>query len=87
MQLALMGHDVGHRLLAHSATGDGFIGVIITIFLGVGVGWWKSQHNVCHPTFQTLSHIGAGTSIDLASRNCSNRNKHGSKISNVSESL
>lgn len=65
MQLALVGHDVGHNQLFTTRSANSIMGIFVTLFLGAGVQWWKYNHNTHHvtpnssdhdPDIQVLSH-------------------------------
>lgn len=56
MQLALVGHDVGHNQILRTRSLDSMIGIGITLFLGASVQWWKYNHNTHHVTPNSSEH-------------------------------
>ena len=48
-QLALLGHDIGHRQVARSRTGQNLLGWSLgNLLLGFSSGWWVRHHNNHH---------------------------------------
>ena len=56
VQLALVGHDVGHNQLFSTRAANSIMGIIVTLFLGAGVQWWKYNHNTHHVTPNSSDH-------------------------------
>ncbi len=56
MQLALVGHDVGHNQLFNTRSANSIMGIFVTLFLGAGVQWWKYNHNTHHVTPNSSDH-------------------------------
>lgn len=56
LQLALVGHDVGHNQLFATRAGNSIMGIFVTLFLGAGVQWWKYNHNTHHVTPNSSDH-------------------------------
>ena len=56
LQLALVGHDVGHNQLFKTRSANSIIGIFVTLFLGAGVQWWKYNHNTHHVTPNSSDH-------------------------------
>jgi len=49
IQIAFLGHDLGHNTLTLNNTYDYYIGLFFGNFCGgVSIQWWKSTHNVHH---------------------------------------
>jgi len=55
-QLAGIGHDLGHSGVTHSFYVDHFIGSTLSAFMGLSVGWWKSDHNTHHVVCNAIEH-------------------------------
>jgi len=55
-QLAGLGHDLGHSGVTHNFHTDHFIGSILSAFMGLSVGWWKSDHNTHHVVCNAVEH-------------------------------
>ena len=48
-QVALLGHDIGHRQVARSRTGQNLLGWSLgNLLLGFSSGWWVRHHNNHH---------------------------------------
>ena len=56
VQLALVGHDVGHNQLFATRAQNSVMGIFVTLFLGAGVQWWKYNHNTHHVTPNSDEH-------------------------------
>ena len=56
VQLALVGHDVGHNQLFATRAQNSIMGIFVTLFLGAGVQWWKYNHNTHHVTPNSDEH-------------------------------
>ena len=56
VQLALVGHDVGHNQLFPTRSQNSIMGIFVTLFLGAGVQWWKYNHNTHHVTPNSDEH-------------------------------
>jgi len=56
LQLALVGHDVGHNQLFKTRSANSIMGIFVTLFLGAGVQWWKYNHNTHHVTPNSSDH-------------------------------
>lgn len=67
LQLALVGHDVGHNQILRRRSLDSIIGIVVTLFLGAGVQWWKYNHNTHHVTPNSSDH---DPDIQVSSRCC-----------------
>jgi delta8-fatty-acid desaturase len=55
-QLAGLGHDLGHSGVTHNFHKDHFIGSLLSAFMGLSVGWWKSDHNTHHVVCNAVEH-------------------------------
>ena len=55
-QLAGIGHDLGHSGVTHDFHLDHKIGSAISAFMGLSVGWWKSDHNTHHVVCNAIEH-------------------------------
>ena len=55
-QLAGIGHDLGHSGVTHSFYKDHAIGSLLSAFMGLSVGWWKSDHNTHHVVCNAIEH-------------------------------
>ena len=55
-QLAGIGHDLGHSGVTHSFYKDHLIGSVLSAFMGLSVGWWKSDHNTHHVVCNAIEH-------------------------------
>ncbi|CAD7698558.1 unnamed protein product [Ostreobium quekettii] len=47
-QASFVGHDAGHNSITHNRKTDGNIALVVNAFIGVGMSWWKSSHNIHH---------------------------------------
>lgn len=48
-QVAFLGHDLGHNGVTHDRAIDTNVGYLFgNATSGIGIGWWKSTHNVHH---------------------------------------
>merc|ERR1711871_751538 len=55
-QLAGLGHDLGHSGVTHDFHTDHAIGSFLSAFMGLSVGWWKSDHNTHHVVCNAIEH-------------------------------
>jgi len=55
-QMAGLGHDLGHSGVTHNFHTDHLIGSIMSAFMGLSVGWWKSDHNTHHVVCNAVEH-------------------------------
>ena len=55
-QLAGIGHDLGHSGVTHEFYKDHFLGSALSAFMGLSVGWWKSDHNTHHVVCNAIEH-------------------------------
>jgi delta8-fatty-acid desaturase len=55
-QLAGIGHDLGHSGVTHNFWTDHMIGSVLSAFMGLSVGWWKSDHNTHHVVCNAIEH-------------------------------
>merc|ERR1719389_607213 len=55
-QLAGIGHDLGHSGVTHDFYLDHIIGSVLSAFMGLSVGWWKSDHNTHHVVCNAIEH-------------------------------
>ena len=55
-QLAGIGHDLGHSGVFHSFYKDHVVGSVLSAFMGLSVGWWKSDHNTHHVVCNAIEH-------------------------------
>nr|UWM22961.1 Sphingolipid desaturase 3 [Emiliania huxleyi] len=55
-QLAGIGHDLGHSGVTHSFRRDHLVGSLLSAFMGLSVGWWKSDHNTHHVVCNAVEH-------------------------------
>jgi fatty acid desaturase len=56
-QVALLGHDIGHRQVARSRTGQDLLGWFHgNLLLGFSAGWWVRHHNNHHRYPNHLEH-------------------------------
>eukprot|EP00245_Coleochaete_scutata_P003319 TRINITY_DN1486_c0_g3_i1.p1 TRINITY_DN1486_c0_g3~~TRINITY_DN1486_c0_g3_i1.p1 ORF type:complete len:479 (+),score=68.99 TRINITY_DN1486_c0_g3_i1:93-1439(+) len=56
-QSMLIGHDTGHNSITKNRMIDSYIGLFCgNIFTGVGIQWWKSEHNVHHITCNSIDY-------------------------------
>ena len=55
-QLAGIGHDLGHSGVTHDFHLDHKIGSALSAFMGLSVGWWKSDHNTHHVVCNAIEH-------------------------------
>ena len=51
-----IGHDLGHSGVTHSFYKDHAIGSLLSAFMGLSVGWWKSDHNTHHVVCNAIEH-------------------------------
>ena len=51
-----IGHDLGHSGVTHSFYKDHAIGSLLSAFMGLSVGWWKSSHNTHHVVCNAIEH-------------------------------
>ena len=47
MQVAFVGHDVGHNAVTHNSKYDGYIGLLVNACIGIGPSWWKVDFRAC----------------------------------------
>jgi len=55
-QMAGLGHDLGHSGVTHDFHTDHLIGSVMAAFMGLSVGWWKSDHNTHHVVCNAVEH-------------------------------
>ena len=55
-QLAGIGHDLGHSGVTHNFWRDHLLGSMLSAFMGLSVGWWKSDHNTHHVVCNAIEH-------------------------------
>jgi delta8-fatty-acid desaturase len=55
-QLAGLGHDLGHSGVTHNFHKDHMIGSALAAFMGLSIGWWKSDHNTHHIVCNAVEH-------------------------------
>ena len=48
LQLAFIGHDVGHHSVHATHWANNVLGIFTTSFLGIGVSHWVDNHNAHH---------------------------------------
>eukprot|EP00736_Rhodelphis_marinus_P005449 Rmarinus@m.19750 len=56
-QLAFIGHDTGHNGITHNRTIDSMFGIFVgNVMTGIGMGWWKHNHNFHHVVPNSLDY-------------------------------
>jgi len=55
-QLAFIGHDLGHNSVTHERYLDYLMGSACMCFLGLGLSWWKMNHQTHHVVTNSMEH-------------------------------